>query len=973
MASDSVTGGFEYALRLNSILPKYGDPAGGYEIEIEGGVFSLPPDQYESVEGIVFDGTSWIETGFNQIGSTKVVLDYKYAVTSCSGGAGSNGFSGNMGLLGSRGMSGNNTVSSFVVWACTGGNMRTDYGSTSGLTYAVSNLGTTRYILDKDDGVTKIFFEDGVTPKKDDFSTQTGTINVPVEMLIGSLSHAGAYGTNGTAAYSSFQGTIYGAKICKTTANIPAGTVSMVDNDTCGSGRVLVRDLKAAKRDDGGSRYTYGFYDMVTGEFIENAGFGTFTPEAETTTNELEVSLDLKVEFVDSTDSNNVLAECTNAYLVTEDENQNPDDSGTKIRCTVPESPLIDPIDNPEGKGRVDVRIYANDVLATAGSLDADDFYYGAPMVIDRISPYRGSTSGGQVVTITGNNFFPDDNPDNHDPTTSWQDIDIRIGGSYDPLTGVSTGGASCDFVLNQNQDGLAVAGDYTNTSLTCTTSSHISGIADVYVYNGREHYNYGGSIDPLTGNVTSGYLYEEDLISIDPNTSLTVGGGTATITGNGFITASDDSAVLTRVYFGTVQATGVIVDSSTQIRVTIPPHAPGTVNITVLQGTQGSEGGDYAASFNSSMQNAFTYEFEGESGAVVPSRGYISGGDTVIINGEFDQNAINNTSVTFGGIAVTAINSISPTQIEVVTPAGVGLGLVDVVVTQYSNQMVSANAFTYIPPLTITSISPDHGPVGGGTEVTITGVSFLPPEYNNTATPAAFSNLDVWLGTGLVNETACAVSSYTDTQIICTTGEYEGSPGVVNVRISVGVITDSNRNDTMVGALDPITGAVLSGYRYVTASLSLAASMVQFTVTPGDNDPSMGKTGVIVETNNPDGYNLTIRADDSDEATENDNWLKCTISGSTDKLESIAAAGPIQTNTWGWGLQADPLGTSNTTAPTTWQPVPVTDTPMLSSPIQNPSAVGGDKYDLWFGAKAGSTQRACVYESTVIITLVVR
>ena len=67
-------------------------------------------------------------------------------------------------------------------------------------------------------------------------------------------------------------------------------------------------------------------------------------------------------------------------------------------------------------------------------------------------------------------------------------------------------------------------------------------------------------------------------------------------------------------------------------------------------------------------------------------------------------------------------------------------------------------------PAPTITSISPDNGPIAGGTNVTITGTGF-----ENGATVK-------------IGGVTCAIVSVTATQIVCTTGAH--AAGDVNVRV---------------------------------------------------------------------------------------------------------------------------------------------------------------------------------------------
>ena len=62
---------------------------------------------------------------------------------------------------------------------------------------------------------------------------------------------------------------------------------------------------------------------------------------------------------------------------------------------------------------------------------------------------------------------------------------------------------------------------------------------------------------------------------------------------------------------------------------------------------------------------------------------------------------------LTFGGQAAT-IDTISDGQLTVTAPAGAA-GAVDVVVTTPGGSVTSTGGFTYIPPPTISNISPDE------------------------------------------------------------------------------------------------------------------------------------------------------------------------------------------------------------------------------------------------------------------------
>ena len=83
---------------------------------------------------------------------------------------------------------------------------------------------------------------------------------------------------------------------------------------------------------------------------------------------------------------------------------------------------------------------------------------------------------------------------------------------------------------------------------------------------------------------------------------------------------------------------------------------------------------------------------------------------------------------VSFDGNPATELTAVSPTELTVRTPAGVGL--VDVALTSAAGVATSTDAFTYVPegtdePGTIVSFTPTSGPEAGGTPVTIIGTGF--------------------------------------------------------------------------------------------------------------------------------------------------------------------------------------------------------------------------------------------------------
>jgi len=109
---------------------------------------------------------------------------------------------------------------------------------------------------------------------------------------------------------------------------------------------------------------------------------------------------------------------------------------------------------------------------------------------------------------------------------------------------------------------------------------------------------------------------------------------------------------------------------------------------------------------------------------AISPASGATAGGTKVTITG---TNLTGATAVKFGNVVAT-IQSTTATQITVTSPIGAA-GTVDVTVTTANGTSAasSTDKFTYVAAAqvpTVTGISPNAGPMAGGTTVTITGTN---------------------------------------------------------------------------------------------------------------------------------------------------------------------------------------------------------------------------------------------------------
>jgi large repetitive protein len=280
--------------------------------------------------------------------------------------------------------------------------------------------------------------------------------------------------------------------------------------------------------------------------------------------------------------------------------------------------------------------------------------------IVTALASATGPTAGGTTVSITGAN----------------------LNGAYAVYFGTTAAGILTD---NASQiTAISPTGIVGAVDVTVLTSAGISApsLAD--------HFTYFQGAPGVTG--------------ISPNAGPTGGGTTLTISGTNLGNAK-------AVDFGATAVTNFVSNSATRIVAVSPPGTAGAVDVRVVAG--GSTSAIVAG-------DTFTYQAPAITG-VSPNGGPTGGGTTLTITG---TNLGNAKAVDFGTTAVTSFVSSSATRIVVVSPTGTA-GTVDVcVVAGGSNSaIVAADKFTYQAP-TITGVSPNAGPTGGGTTVTITGTN---------------------------------------------------------------------------------------------------------------------------------------------------------------------------------------------------------------------------------------------------------
>ncbi|MFJ9448070.1 IPT/TIG domain-containing protein [Kitasatospora sp. NPDC101235] len=192
----------------------------------------------------------------------------------------------------------------------------------------------------------------------------------------------------------------------------------------------------------------------------------------------------------------------------------------------------------------------------------------------------------------------------------------------------------------------------------------------------------------------------------------------------------------------------------------------------------------------------------------VSPAHGPVAGGTTVTLTGKY---LAGTTAVTIGGVPATDVTVVNRSTVTATVPAHAA-GAVDVTAT-VAGRDLAAGKYTYDAPApVVTAVAPDHGPLAGGTTVTLTGT-------NLTGTTA--------VNFGTVPATAFTVDS--DTQITATvpTGT---APGAVDVTVTTpagtgaaGKYTYEEGSYVFSKTADPAPGSTVKTGDKVTYTVTVA------------------------------------------------------------------------------------------------------------------------------------------------------
>jgi hypothetical protein len=416
--------------------------------------------------------------------------------------------------------------------------------------------------------------------------------------------------------------------------------------------------------------------------------------------------------------------------------------------------------------GTYTVQVTLSDVGGSSATATSTVTVAGALPTVTGIDPNSGPPSGGTLLTIYGTNL--------------------------DNATAV-TFGSTPATAFGINPDG----------SITAVAPAHSAGTVDITVTN-----PYGTSQTSTADQFT--YVSTGPTVtSVSPASGPTGGGTTVTITGTNLAGA-------TQVNFGSVPATAFTVLSPTSISATAPGGRASTVDITVVTpyGTSPVTGADQ-----------YTYVGTAPTvSAVSPWSGPAAGGALVDIYG---ANLNNATQVSFGGVPGQSITIIGPTAIQVTAPA-LAPGNVDITVTTPygTSNTSSADQYTPVAAPVVTQVSPNSGPTGGGTSVTITGTGFTGASQVLFGSVAA--TFTVNSDTSITATAPAQLAGLVDITVATTGGSSATSAADQYTYVATAPAVSSvtpNRGPTAGGTTVTINGSNFNG-----------ATAVKFGNNPGTN-----------------------------------------------------------------------------------------------------------------------------------------
>jgi hypothetical protein len=362
--------------------------------------------------------------------------------------------------------------------------------------------------------------------------------------------------------------------------------------------------------------------------------------------------------------------------------------------------------------GYVDVKVVNKDADQNRGftTMTNGYHYYTAPTITSVFTNF-GSKYGGNLITITGTDFYVGQTVQN---------------GVYVPsYPTVTIGNINLEVISVQDSSGNIIDGKKLNIGtqikamVPVTSNPYPVGWQDITItnYNGQNGTE-GGTVTLKNGFEIKDTQKTPTITSVTPNKGPTKGGTQITITGSNF----ESGSIVT---IDGVQAKVTSVTSGNTVINAVTPA--GTLGKKIVQVINPSDGG------TASLTDGFEYlliETKPKITSISPNYGgkgtlvYIFGSDFSRKIGDSDG-----ATVYIGNTVMDDVYVIDENTITAVVPDLQYSGLYDITVVNPDTATAkSTQKFHYLIPESnpvITAITPDKGTVNGGTAITITGSDF--------------------------------------------------------------------------------------------------------------------------------------------------------------------------------------------------------------------------------------------------------
>ncbi len=237
------------------------------------------------------------------------------------------------------------------------------------------------------------------------------------------------------------------------------------------------------------------------------------------------------------------------------------------------------------------------------------------------------------------------------------------------------------------------------------------------------------------------------------------------------------------------------------------PASSGGSKDVTVL-----------TAGGSATKVGGFGYAAQPTVTAVAPATGPVTGGTTITVTGtNFLTGA---TTVTVGGVAATSVVVSSATSLTAKTPASSTAVAKDVVVATAGGSATKAGGFTYYGVPTLSAVTPNAGPVGGGTLITLTGTNFASGVTTVTVGGVAATEVTVISATTLTARTPASATTGSKTVVV-------SSPGGTATRASAFTYMAA----PTLASVSPVAGPLVGGTVITLTGTNFASGVTTVTV----------------------------------------------------------------------------------------------------------------------------------------------